>query len=255
MQPEPNLPLTPEQVDRYHRDGYLIVPGLLAPEEVDAFVAYEAQPKPDGWRENLRHHADDPHWRAVAAHPRIVAIVRQLLGGSRPMIVQTMYMERQPAGASAAAGTPGIALHQDLHYLPCEPRTLMACWLAMNDTDAGNGGLCVVPGSHHQGLYETHRNEDTVEHDAWETVYTMRDRNGRTWTEPMYSYDIDGLDPASVERLTVPKGAGVFFTGLTIHGSYANRSKDRVRRAFATHYVDEHTWLFRTDVQDLVPAV
>jgi ectoine hydroxylase-related dioxygenase (phytanoyl-CoA dioxygenase family) len=46
----------------------------------------------------------------------------------------------------------------------------------------------------------------------------------------------------------------VFFTGLTIHGSYANRSPDRARRAFATHYVAEGTWVFRTDVQQTVPA-
>lgn len=247
-------PLTREQVEQYQRDGYLVVHDLLRDDEIDAFVAYEAEPKPEGWRQNLRHHVDDPRWRAVAAHPRIVGVVQQLLESARPMIVQTMYMERKPAG-DETAGTPGIALHQDLHYLPCEPQTLLACWLAMNDTDAGNGGLCVVPGSHHHGLYQTHKNEDTVEHDAWEVTYAMRDRSGRAWTERMYSYDIDGLDPDSIVRLTVPKGAGVFFTGLTIHGSFANRSKDRVRRAFATHYVDEHTWVYRTDVQHVVPAV
>lgn len=247
------MTLTDEQIAQYERDGYLIVHDLLADDEVDAFVAYESQDKPDGWIENLRHHADDPAWAHLAKHPNVVAITRQLLGGERPMLVQTMYMERQPAG-DAEMGSKGIALHQDLHYLPTEPPTLMACWIAMNDTDAGNGGLCVVPGSHARGLIEPVQNDDTEEHDAWEADHLMRDRDGREWTQTFYSFDIEGLDEGEIERLTVPKGAGVFFSGLTIHGSYGNRSKDRVRRAFASHYVAEPSWVLRTDVQELVPA-
>ncbi|HMB91425.1 MAG TPA: phytanoyl-CoA dioxygenase family protein [Rhodothermales bacterium] len=245
--------LTDEQVAQYERDGYLIVHDLLTEEDIDSFVAYEAEDKPEGWRENLRHHVDDERWAHIAKHPRIAGIAQQLIGG-RPMIVQTMYMEREPA-REGEAGTPGVALHQDLHYLPTEPDTLLACWVAITDTDPGNGGLCIVPGSHEHGLYETQKNEDTVEHDAWEVEHLMRDRDGKEWTQRMYSFDIEGLDPDDVVRLTVPKGAGVFFDGLTIHGSYANRSKERYRRAFATHYIDEKSWLLRADVQDVVPAV
>ena len=246
--------LSDEQIAKYERDGYLFVPDLLTNDEVDAFVAYESDEKPEGWRENLRHHTDDPTWARIAKHPNVVGIARQLLDGARPMLVQTMYMERQPAG-DADAGSKGIALHQDLHYLPTEPPTLMACWIAMNDTDAGNGGLCVVPGSHHQGLFEPVENDDTEEHDAWERDHLMRDRSGREWTQRFYSFDIEGLDDAEIVRLTVPKGAGVFFSGYTIHGSYANRSRDRVRRAFACHFVADESWVQRADVQELVSAL
>jgi ectoine hydroxylase-related dioxygenase (phytanoyl-CoA dioxygenase family) len=246
--------LTDDQRAQYARDGFLVVHDLITPEEADAFVAYEAQPKPEGWIENLRHHVDDPRWRALATHPNIAGVAQQLIGADEPpLVVQTMYMERQPAG-DAEIGSKGIALHQDLHYLPTEPPTLMACWLALNDTDAGNGGLCVVPGSHREGLYGTHKNDDDQEHDAWEMDHLMRDRDGREWTQRFYSFDIDGLDHDRVEILTIPTGAGVFFDGLTIHGSYGNRSKDRFRRAFATHYVAPHSWVLRTDVQETVPA-
>jgi phytanoyl-CoA hydroxylase len=34
-------------------------------------------------------------------------------------------------------------------------------------------------------------------------------------------------------------GDVLFFNGSVIHGSYANRSKDRFRRAFICHYVPE----------------
>ena len=36
-------------------------------------------------------------------------------------------------------------------------------------------------------------------------------------------------------------GDALFFSGLVIHGSYANRSRDRFRRAFIGHYVARST--------------
>ena len=68
----------------------------------------------------------------------------------------------------------------------------------------------------------------------------------------MHSFDIKGLRDEDIARLSVPCGAGVFFTGMTVHGSYANDSTDRPRRAFATHFVQEGTWIFRRDLQEMV---
>lgn len=242
--------LTKEQIEAYKRDGYIIVPDLLTDEEIDRFVAYERQPKPDGWRQDLRHHVDDEQWKYMATHPRVVSAVRQIIGGE-PRVVQTMYMEKHPSGVTDVGGQ-GVALHQDFHYLPCEPDTLLACWIALSDTDPENGGLVVVPGSHKDGLYETHKNVNAEEHDSWEIDYLMRDRDGKEWVEHMYSFEIDSLDMDRLDKLTVPKGDGVIFDSLTIHGSYANRTTDRVRIAFATHYIREDTWMFRADVQDVM---
>ena len=69
------------------------------------------------------------------------------------------------------------------------------------------------------------------------------------------SGEVADLDSAEMVKLDVPRGGGVFFTGMTIHGSYANRSADRPRRAFAVHYVREDTWVFRCDIQDVTPAL
>ncbi len=236
--------LTDEQVKRYQHDGYLIVADLLSGQEIQAFSDHgKVAPKVL----NLMGHQTDPQYRRVAHHPKIAGMAAQLLDG-QPRIVQTMLLDKQ------AQGGQGIALHQDSHYLPNEPNTLMACWVALTDTDPGNGGLCVVPGSHRGGLRETHKARDAAQHVTWETEYPMRDPDGREWKQKMVSFEIEGLNPASIERLTVPQGAGVFFTGMTIHGSFANPSPDRPRRAFATHYVKEGTWLFRRDVQETTPV-
>jgi phytanoyl-CoA hydroxylase len=241
------------QIDQYRRDGYLVVHDVLTEAEANAFVEFENEPKPDGWRQDLRHHVDVRQWQYLATHPNVVGLTRQLMDGEEPMIVQSMYLEKKPAG-DAEVGGAGIALHQDLHYLPCDTNRLMACWMALSDTDGENGGLCVVPGSQERGLLSTHKTDSVQDHDSWEFEYSMRDRDGREWKHKMYSFEIDGLRDDEIIRLTVPKGSAVFFDGLTIHGSFGNRSRTRPRRAFAVHFVPKGTWMYRTDVQELTPA-
>ncbi len=238
-------PLDSRDIAHFHQQGYLLVENLLTSEEVDAFVQYEARDQQPVAR-GLQHHKVDDQWTHLAHHPRIAAIVRQL-NGPNPQIVQTMYMNKAPDGGT------GVALHQDTHYIRNEPNTLMACWIALSDTDADNGGLCVVPESNTKGLYSFERVRNTGEHTSWEQVYPMSDRQGKAWDETMHSFDITGLEEDEIVRLNVPCGAGVFFTGMTVHGSFANHSADRPRRAFATHFVQEGTWIFRRDLQDIVP--
>ena len=238
--------LNDEQVSSYERDGYLVVDGLLTEEEIRTFLDHvdRGGSRPDY---GLHGHLQDDRYRYLATHPTIAGIAAQLLGG-RPCVVQTMLLDKPPAVGK------GIPLHQDLHYLPNDPETpdtLTACWLALSDTDADNGGLCVAPGSHTGGLRSVHRSQNAQDHEnEFEAEYEMRDRAGREWTEKMYRFEIDDLAPDDVVHLTVPRGAGVFFNGRTIHGSYGNRSPDRPRRAFAVHYVREDTHVLRRDVQD-----
>ena len=247
-----SIQLTDAQVARFHDEGYLVVPDLLTADEVDAFVRHQADPEAESLRQGLRTHLSDPFWQRLAHHPNVAGVARQILGG-RPRIVQTMYMAKEPARPDQELGGAGISLHQDAHYLPNEPDTLMACWIAMSDTDPENGGLCVAPGSHRDSLRETTLNTNP-EHMSWESDYGMRSPDGREWTEKLYSFDVVGIEEDELVRLTVPRGSGVFFTSRTVHGSYANRSRTRPRLAFAVHYVKEGTWVFRTDVQDTTPV-
>ena len=241
--------LTQDEIAQYERDGYLVVPDLLSADEIDSFLAAQAKEAPEDWKAlGLRRYTADPQWRHLAMHSKISGIVNQLMQG-QPRIVQTMYMNKSPEGGT------GVALHQDTHYIRNEPNTLMACWLALSDTDKDNGGLCVVPGSHKRPLYETAPPKDDSEHAAWEKVYDMRGPDGQEWEVPMTSHEIQGLDASEIVYLTVPKGSGVFFTSMTIHGSFANRSGSRPRLAFATHYVKDGTWVYRADIQETVPVV
>ena len=244
---KPAVLLSLEDKQQYEEDGYIVIERLVDIDTIDRFLDYELQPKPEGWRQNLLHHVDDPEWKRLATYPAIVSCVKQLIG-AQPSVVQSMFLEKKPSTGNDPGGA-GVALHQDLHYLPCEPESLMACWVALNDTDPENGGLSVVPGSHKHGLYSTHKNINLDEHDSWEIEYLMRDQSGKEWKEKMHSFEIDGIEDMIVAHLTVPKGGAVFFDGKTIHGSYANYSTTRYRRAFAVHFVAEDSWVFRADVQ------
>lgn len=240
-------PLTPSHLAQYHRDGYFIIPNLLTADECDQFLTHaavtEAQNQQGGF---LRRHVCHPEYQRIAHHPRALSYVRQILAG-RPMIVQSMYLDKMPGGR-------GIPLHQDAHYLPNDPPSLMACWIALTDTDGDNGGFCVVPGTHRAGLLNAHNKATDKDGEGLEMPHTMRDRAGKEWKVTLVRFEVDHLRDADIRRLTVPRGSAVIFDGLVVHGSFGNHSKDRPRLAFTTHYVRQGTWLFRTDVQELVPA-
>ena len=247
------IKLTSEQLQQFRDQGYLVVENLLNRREVEEFLANEDRPEVKAeWTNLLLHHKNQVR-DYLAKHSNIAGVASQILEGM-PRIVQTMFLPKAPATAEDKSQNVGIALHQDTHYLPNEPNTLMACWIAMNDTDEENGGLCVVPGSHKGGLLSTHRAAEQQEHVSWEVEYDMIDPDGRKYKKKFYSFEIDGLDQESILRLTVPEGGGVFFHGMLIHGSYANRSTTRWRKAFAVHYIKDGTWLYRADVHDTDPV-
>ncbi len=239
-----NLPS--EQIETYEREGYLVVPGVLSDEEIEGFLAGQHQDQAAGVEFHLRSHEENTRWKQIATHPHTAGIAAQLIG-SPVRLVQSMYLPKSPFQGEKPS--PGIALHQDTHYLPAEDRSLTACWIAMTDTDGDNGGLCVVPGSHKGELRATHVNKDD-DHVSWEHEQLFRDRSGKEWTEKVYAFQIEDVDDENLLRLSVPRGSAVFFQGMTIHGSFANRSPDRARLAFAIHYIAADSLLLRTDVQD-----
>ena len=242
------IQLSEEQIEQYHEDGYLVVPDLLRQDEVDAFLTHEDDPNTRELRNGLLTHLTDPQWNYLATHPNVSGVAGRLSEGM-PRIVQTMYLDKEPAEKDEDLGGAGVSLHQDTHYLPNEPNTLMACWIALSDTDPDNGGLCIVPGSHKGALRETELST-SLEHASWQTEHTMRAPDGREWKETLHSFHVLGVEDDDLVKLSVPRGSGVFFSSLTIHGSYANRSHTRPRLAFAVHYVKDGTWVYRTDVQE-----
>ncbi|WP_045234845.1 phytanoyl-CoA dioxygenase family protein [Deinococcus pimensis] len=223
----------PDLHEQFERDGFVVVRALFTPEEVntigEAFMTAAAAGPVEGLSDVPKGAtANDP----LAAYPRMlhphkheqlevgrlakdflldprVGAILEVLFGEEPLAAQTMFYFKPP-------GARGQALHQDNFYLRVSPGTCMAAWLAVDDADEHNGGMVVVPGSHHLDVACPERADPNVSF--------VRD------VVPVP----DGLDEVTV-RLRA--GDVLFFNGSLIHGSYPNTSADRFRRSLIAHYV------------------
>ncbi len=247
--------LTAEQSRHYQEHGYLVIKALVSDEECDTFLNNPGSPLPEGHcQPSLVRHRSDAVWGGLCCQERIVAVLTELMGAA-PKIVQSMFIPKQGA-TEGQHPKDGVALHQDCAYIRTDKPTLMAAWVALSDTDPENGGLCLVPGSHLR--FRGDLNPEGRDHQG--QTFTnhhiqleMCDPDGREWVDTVWTPKFPELGDHEILRLTVPKGGVVFFDGYLVHGSYANFSP-RKRLAFATHYVREDTWVYRTDLQLTMPA-
>ena len=233
-----NAGLTPGRKAQFERDGYLVLRGLFSPAEAaafrDAFMRANAGGPVPGLSaigEGVASPSDplafyprmmNPHLqparevgalaRGFLLDPRLEPVLTALLG-EEPLGVQTMFYFK-PAGAR------GQELHQDNFYLRVKPGTCLAAWLAVDDVDAGNGGMKVVPGSHHEAVACPQQ------------------------ADPAVSFTADYVPvPEGMEAVPCDMKAGdvLFFNGSLIHGSTPNTSADRFRCSLIAHYVPRHS--------------
>lgn len=220
--------------------GYCIIDDIYSAEELAAMEAFfEAYRKredtvfesPGGqWRAPVRLDDVDitkqqvrvlhPHRLAQVVmdwylHPNLAETLQTLFG--KPALgAQTMFYYKPP-------GAKGQGMHQDNFYLLAKPATCIGAWTPIDDADEENGCLWMAPGSHRMGIQCPEGT--TVE--RWLNYGDSHISKFPRETKPI---------PVPVKR-----GQTLFFGGEVIHGSGPNRSKERWRRTFIGHYVDEST--------------
>ena len=219
--------LTSEQLESYERDGYLVLAGLFDDAELAEIqrkfdeLADRGEPVPGFWEPDVT--SDDPlkryprvmhphRWderaKAMMLKPEIERVLHDLLG--EPAVAcQTMHFYKPP-------GSPGQALHQDNFYLSVKPGNCIAAWTAVDPADPDNGGLFVVPGTHKMDIHCPDPD------DAERTKST-------NLVDP----------PKGMKAVPVVMDAGdtLFFNGSVVHGSGRNKTADRWRRSFISHYM------------------
>lgn len=221
------------QVEQFLRDGWCVVDGLFTMEEIDEIETFFEIFKKNGaavYDQNFRFEEIDPTQQQVRAmhphryseqakqwglNPRVMEVLEVLLG-QPALMAQTMYYFKPP-------GAKGQGMHQDNFYLMAAPATCIAAWTAIDTAALDNGCLYVVPGSHRHDIYCP----KAVPGETWNAY-------GDSHINPFPR----GVKPIPVE---VPRGSTMFFGGQLIHGSGPNRTKDRSRRTFIGHYVNEAT--------------
>ena len=140
-------------------------------------------------------------------HPGVAQHLRSFFG-QEPVATQSMFYFKPP-------GARGQALHQDQFYLLVEPGTCIAAWTAIDDCDAENGGMFIVPKTN--GLEVAC--PDVADRNVSYTSHFVPVPKGR-----------------KAQLVEMKAGDTLFFNGSIIHGSGPNRSKTRFRRSFISHY-------------------
>ncbi|QYM79426.1 phytanoyl-CoA dioxygenase family protein [Horticoccus luteus] len=216
--------------EEFAREGYCVARGLFSPGEVEeireVFNKMHAEGVP-GYYERTKSYdgvenPDDPlaqyprvmmphRFNARARHymllPRVADRLRAFFG-TDPVATQSMFYFKPP-------GARGQALHQDQFYLLVDPGTCIAAWTAIDDCDAENGGMMIVPKT------------NDAEISCPETA-----NRGESYT----SHLVPVPKGKKAQLAQMKAGDTLFFNGSLIHGSGPNRSKTRFRRAFICHY-------------------
>lgn len=146
--------------------------------------------------------------RRIVFHDRLKNLLRAIMGDEPVMIWNVFYY--MPPGAR------GFPYHQDDYWNRVGPGTGITAWIALDDVDAENGALRVVPGT---------QNFPIQRPQAERTGYYLTDQ---------------GLPvPQGYQPRIVPVGRGdvLFFNGRLIHASARNDSRDRWRRALVAWYM------------------
>lgn len=149
----------------------------------------------------------EPRLQAMAFHPRLMPVLRRVLG-AEPRMIQDMALLKPPRGGREKPW------HQDKAYFDFAVDTkVVGIWIALDEATADNGCMHLILGSHRRGPIVHFRRRD------WQICDT----------------DILGKQCAVAP---LKPGGALIFDGLIHHGTPANNSTTR-RRAVQFHYAPE----------------
>ncbi|HEX7839401.1 MAG TPA: phytanoyl-CoA dioxygenase family protein [Kofleriaceae bacterium] len=155
-------------------------------------------------------HDLDPVFSRFSRSPRLAELVA-MLGVARPLLLQSMYIFKQPfIGGEVAA-------HQDHTFLWTDPPSALGLWFALEDATVDNGCLWALPGGHREPPRKRfHR------------------APGGTAFEIL---DDRELPQGGMIPLEAPRGTCIVLHGLLPHRSGPNRSP-LSRQAYTLHVID-----------------
>lgn len=226
------MQLTPEQLEAYHRQGYVVVEDLVSSVEVEALhnrlreythdgrplgsIRVQIEPRVQRGELEVNHPGDairkvdslvegDELFRKLGLNENIVGIISQILGPDIKMFRNALLMKPPEVGSQKG-------WHQDSPYWPIQPMNLCSCWFALDDATAENGCLAALSGWHKKG---------SLPHVSVTDDFVI--------DEQYYDSSAGVIAP-------VKAGGGVFFHSLLPHYTAPNRS-DKWRRAIALSYM------------------
>lgn len=226
--------LTPDQIDAFGRDGFVIVEGVLDAEAVEAARArfeplfagrFETGLQPDEW-----------NWRADTGAPEAT---RQICNAWKSDRVVASIVLREDIGRACARlrdwpgarinqdnviwkppGTRPLGFHQDDSYQDwIVPGEMMTFWITLDATRAEQGTIEYARGSHRWPLSppiaQFHAPDDPL-------------------ADLRAAATAAGVAEPEIVPIEVAAGDAVIHHGRTWHGSRANRGR-HPRRSLVAH--------------------
>lgn len=240
---ETNLLLSAEQVDRFNRDGFLVVPRMvtgqrletlkrlaqhalehpLEPLELEVNLGYPGAPESrykDG-ADTIRRQQGAcqrfAEWSAWATDTQVKAYLQQLFAAKSIYLSQAHHnclMTKSPAYSS------DTGWHQDIRYWSFEKPELINVWLPLGSEQPKNGGLLVIPGSHKLCYRREQFDEKCFFKDDMEANQTLIDQ---------------------AEAVELDAGDVLFFDCKLLHRASRNyTSQTKLSLVFTYHAEDNH---------------
>jgi phytanoyl-CoA hydroxylase len=178
-------PLTPEEIERYHDQGFLFPIRVLDDAQVEEArtaleehlagernsVTYEltdkiidtdkgsatvgagtavaekteAEKKPHSVPFLFNLWERDERFWKIDSNPVIAGMARQLLGSKEVVLMEDGAVIKKPVVGGK------LSWHQDYAYWPLASPGAVTCWIALDDVSAENGAMQVAAGSHKLG--------------------------------------------------------------------------------------------------------
>jgi ectoine hydroxylase len=215
--------LSPQQVEAYHSRGYVVAPDLFTAEEIGVLKAelerFIDEPRPEVHMQRrgseaprLIYAADrySEAFRRLSLHPRWIEPAKQLLGSD-------VYIHQLRINPKAPFDGESFWWHQDYGTWHLEdgmptPRALMIA-VYLDDVDATNGPLLVIPGSHRHG------HVDEIQPDRNPGGYTVADIERPVIAKLAAEHGI--------EAMTFRAGSVMFMNCNLVHASPENLTPKR----------------------------
>jgi len=222
--------LNQQQIESYHRDGYLAVRQVLPPNQlrrlrdtVDELVEESRELSATNEVFDLEpdHSYDNPRLRRIS-HPVVVRPVFWEAATSKPvldcvagLIGDNLKFHHSKLNMKTGGGGTKVGWHQDFVFFPHTNFDLLACGLALDPSTVENGCLTVIPGSHKLHLRD-HRDGER------EFVGSITESIGQADLDKAVNIELEPGD-MSIHHVAI------------VHGSQKNESPDP-RRLFICQY-------------------
>lgn len=224
----------------FEEDGYLLLDLEMTQAEIDKINAeVDAYAHSEGRKSQEEGYTYSSSarlfeaWRtcpsvcALACHPRVIKEVRKAMSDqTNDKWEDVAAIPFQTINFQAGSNQP---LHSDLIHFQSIPENLMlGAWVALEDMDADNGALRVVPGSHKWPVVDLQDlgfplQEYGKQFDAYR-VYEQ------------HTVDLVASKKAEIREINCKAGTAILWAANLLHGGSPIKDFKRTRKSQATHY-------------------